>query len=154
MRKIDVLAGVVLIGLCASAVSAQRNNFFNRGGVGLFNPIIDTVQSGDRLVVQPTVSADRKYVTLTGQYQTSNVVAIQNFPFFGVVNGQGGGPVGGAGGAAAGGAGGAGGGGAMIGLPVIQVINGDMNVSVPLTIKKPGAGPVLHQQGMFLISPP
>jgi len=50
--------------------------------VGLFNPIIDTVQSGDRLVVRPTVSADRKYVTIGGQYQSSNVIAIQDFPFF------------------------------------------------------------------------
>ncbi|HEV8379600.1 MAG TPA: hypothetical protein VGP99_12175, partial [Tepidisphaeraceae bacterium] len=81
MRKIELFAGVVLIGLCASAASAQRNNFFNNGGVGLFNPIIDTVQSGDRLVVRPTVSADRKYVTLSGEYQSSNVIAIQNFPF-------------------------------------------------------------------------
>src|SRR4051812_49831183 len=87
MRKIELLAAaVVLIGLCASAASAQRNNFFNNGGVGLFNPIIDTVQSGDRLVVRPTVSADRKYVTIGGEFQSSNVIAIQNFPFFGAVN--------------------------------------------------------------------
>ncbi len=149
MRKIELLAGVVLIGLCASAASAQRNNFFNNGGVALFNPIIDTVQSGDRLVVQPTVSADRKYVTIGGQFQSSNVIAIQNFPFFGLV-GQGG---------AVGGAGGAGGGnlppgGAQIQLPIVQIINVEINASAPVTIQKPGSGPVLRQQGMFLISPP
>lgn len=153
MRKIEVLAGVVLIGLCASAASAQRNNFFNNGGVGLFNPIIDTVQSGDRLVVLPTVSADRKYVTLSGTYQSSNVIAIQNFPFFGVVNQ--GGPVGGAGGGGGAAAGGnLQGGGPQIQLPLIQVINIDMNVSAPVSIQTPGPGPVLLQQGMFLISPP
>lgn len=149
MRKIELFAGVVLIGLCASAASAQRNNFFNNG-VGLFNPIIDTVQSGDRLVVQPTVSADRKYVTLSGSYQTSNVIAIQNFPFFGVV-GQGG-PVGGAGGGAVQG-GNLPPGGAQLQLPVMQVIGLDINASAPVTIQR-ARGPVLQQQGMFFISPP
>lgn len=143
MRKLSLLAGLVLVGLCASSASAQ-NRFFNNG-VGLFNPIIDTVQSGDRLVVTPVVSADRKYVTITGSYQTSNVIAIQNFPFFGVV-GQGG-PVGGAGGNLQGG-------GAQLQLPVMQVIGGNFNVSAPVSFQRPGPGPVLHQQGMFLISPP
>src|SRR5438067_820990 len=90
MRKIELLAGVVLIGLCGSSALAQRN-FFNRGGVGLFNPIIDTVNTGDRLVVQPTVSADRKYVTLSGTYQNAQLIAIQTFPVFGIANGGGGG---------------------------------------------------------------
>jgi len=153
MRKIQLFAGVVLIGLCASAASAQRNNFFNNGGVGLFNPIIDTVQSGDRLVVRPTVSADRKYVTIGGEFQSSNVIAIQNFPFFGVVNQ--GGPVGGAGGGVGAGQGGnLGAGGAQIQLPVMQVINLEINASAPISIQKPRPGPVLQQQGMFLISPP
>jgi len=152
MRKIELLAGVVLIGLCASAASAQRNNFFNNGGVALFNPIIDTVQSGDRLVVQPTVSADRKYVTLSGTYQTSNVIAIQNFPFFGLQNQ--GGPVGGAGGGAGGQGGNLAPGGAEIQLPITQIINLDMNASAPVSIQTPRPGPVLLQQGMFRISPP
>jgi hypothetical protein len=70
--------------LCSSAAFGQANapNFFNRGGVALFNPIIDVVNSGNRLVVRPTVSADRKYVTISGQFQNTQVVAIQNFPFF------------------------------------------------------------------------
>jgi general secretion pathway protein D len=55
-------------------------------GVGLFNPIIDTVQTGVRLVVQPTVSADRKYVTLSLQPQVSQLVALSNFPVFGLAN--------------------------------------------------------------------
>ena len=154
MRKIELLAGVVLIGLCASAASAQRNNFFNNGGVALFNPIIDTVQSGDRLVVQPTVSADRKYVTLSGTYQSSNVIAIQNFPFFGLANQ--GGAVGGAGGGGGGGGGAFQGpaGGPQIQLPIIGINSVEMNASAPVSIQKPGPGPVLRQQGMFLISPP
>ncbi len=55
-------------------------------GVGLFNPIIDTVQTGVRLVVQPTVSADRKYVTLSLQPQVSSLVGLTNFPVFGIAN--------------------------------------------------------------------
>jgi len=55
-------------------------------GVGLFNPIIDTVQTGVRLVVQPTVSADRKYVTLSLQPQVSQLVDLKNFPVFGLAN--------------------------------------------------------------------
>ena len=55
--------------------------------VGLFNPIISTVQSGVRLVVQPTVSADRKYVTLSLQPQVSQLVSLVNFPVFGVTTG-------------------------------------------------------------------
>jgi hypothetical protein len=152
MRKIELFAGVVLIGWCASAVSAQNNNFFNRGGVGLFNPIIDVVNTGDRLVVRPVVSADRKYVTITGQYQSANLVSIQNFPFFGVANQ--GGLVGGAGGGAAPQGGNPGAGGPQVQQPVIQLINLDMNISVPVSIRRPGPGPVLQQQGMFLISPP
>ena len=152
MRKIELFVGVVLIGLCASAASAQRNNFFNNGGVGLFNPIIDTVQSGDRLVVRPTVSADRKYVTIGGEFQSSNVIAIQNFPFFGAVNQ--GGPVGGAGGGAPVQGGNPGAGGPQIQLPVIQLINVEMNASAPVSIQTPRPGPVLQQQGMFRISPP
>jgi hypothetical protein len=139
--RLSLLASVVLIGLLSSAAQAQ-NNFFNNG-VGLFNPVIDTVQSGSRLVVQPTVSADRKYVTLSGSYQQSQVVAIQNFPFFGV---QGGGNVGGGGAPVQ----------QNIQLPQTQFIGGDFNVSVPVSIQRPGPGPVLHQQGMFLLetSPP
>src|SRR3954465_10069730 len=129
MRKIELLAGVVFIGLCGSSALAQRN-FFNRGGVGLFNPIIDTVNTGNRLVVQPTVSADRKYVTLSGQYQTANLVKLQDFPFFGVVNQ--GGPVGGAGGGAAPQGANPAAGGPQIQQPVFQLINLEMNASVPV----------------------
>ncbi|HEV8607032.1 MAG TPA: hypothetical protein VGQ99_16950 [Tepidisphaeraceae bacterium] len=150
MRRIELLAGVVLICLCASAAQAQNNNFFNRGGVGLFNPIIDVVNTGNSLVVQPTVSADRKYVTLTGRYQNAQLVRIENFQFFGIANQ--GGPVGGAGGGAQQGQ--QPGGGGQIQLPVMQVIGLDINASAPVEIRKPGPGPVLRQQGMFLISPP
>lgn len=75
---------VASLGLSFSA-QAQRN-FYNNGGVALYNPIVDTVTSGTRIVVSPTVSADRKYVTLSTVAQVSQVVKIENFPFFGINN--------------------------------------------------------------------
>ena len=44
-----------------------------------FNPTISTVQSGVLLDVQATVSADRKYVTLTLRPQLSNLLALVPF---------------------------------------------------------------------------
>ncbi len=78
-----------LIVMCVLGLSVSvqaQNNFFNNGGVALYNPIVDTVTSGTQLVVSPTVSADRKYVTLSTVVQSSQIVKIQNFPFFGINN--------------------------------------------------------------------
>jgi type II secretory pathway component GspD/PulD (secretin) len=94
-------------------------------GVGLFNPIIDTVQTGVRLVVQPTVSADRKYVTLSLQPQVSSLVSLTTFPVFGIANQNNGGGNGG------------GNGGqtqvfqATIQLPILDITSVNTIVSVP-----------------------
>ncbi|MGA2499098.1 MAG: hypothetical protein ABSH20_15255 [Tepidisphaeraceae bacterium] len=78
---------VVVFSVLGLSLAAQaQNNFYNGGGVALYNPIVDTVTSGTQLVVSPTVSADRKYVTLSTVVQVSQVVKIQNFPFFGINN--------------------------------------------------------------------
>jgi hypothetical protein len=61
-------------------LARAQNNFFNRGGVALYEPVVDVVNSGARLVATPTVSADRKYVTLSMQPELSQLVALQNFP--------------------------------------------------------------------------
>jgi Flp pilus assembly secretin CpaC len=53
-------------------------------GVGLYNPIPDVTASGVRLIVQPTVSADRKYVTLSLQPTITKLKNLVNFPVFGV----------------------------------------------------------------------
>ncbi len=94
-------------------------------GVGLFNPIIDTVQTGVRLVVQPTVSADRKYVTLSLQPQVSQLVRLDSFPVFGIANQNGNN-------------GGGGGGGnnntvfqATLQLPILNLTSVNTIVSVP-----------------------
>lgn len=62
-----------------AALGQARRDFFNRD-VLLYNPIIDVVNSGSRLVVQPTVSRDMKYVTVSGQFQAAQVVRIESFP--------------------------------------------------------------------------
>ena len=48
---------------------------------GLFQPTIDTVQNGVLLDVAATVSADRKYVTLTLQPQLSTLIGFFTFQF-------------------------------------------------------------------------
>ncbi len=59
---------------------------FNSNGVATFDPVIDTVQSGALLDAQATVSADRKYVTLTMRPQLSTVIAFFTFQFQGDPN--------------------------------------------------------------------
>ena len=61
-----------------------------------FDPTIDTIESGVVLDVAATVSADRKYVTLTLRPQLSRIISITPFPVFGGTvfgngNGNGGG---------------------------------------------------------------
>src|SRR5947207_15054070 len=93
------LGNLLVIGLAilcmATPARAQNRRFFG-GGVGLFNPIVDTVSTGARMVVSPTVSADRKYVTISGQFQNAQLLSIQNFPFFQINQNGAGGIVGGA----------------------------------------------------------
>lgn len=55
--------------------------------VGLFNPIIDIIPSGVTLVVTPTVSADRKYVTMALNPQVRQLVSLVSFPVFGLTTG-------------------------------------------------------------------
>lgn len=84
------LAFVVVAGILAVSgeARAQNRDFFD-GGVGLFDPVIDVVWSGAQLVVGPTVSADRKYVTISGRFENTQLQRIENFQFFGA-NGVGG----------------------------------------------------------------
>jgi hypothetical protein len=80
MNRLTTLAfAAAALGIAATA-QANGRNFFNRGGVALYNPVVDVVNSGARLVAAPTVSADRKYVTVSAQPQLSQIVSIANFP--------------------------------------------------------------------------
>ena len=52
-------------------------------GIAAFTPTVSTVQSGVLLDVAATVSADRKYVTLTLRPTLSNLVSLATFPVTG-----------------------------------------------------------------------
>lgn len=60
-------------------------------GVGLYDPEIDIVRTGVVLFVQPTVSADRKYVTMNLQPTVTQLIALRTFNVAGVNTGTGGG---------------------------------------------------------------
>src|SRR5204863_7176259 len=67
----------VLVATSRAYVS-DLNPVVGSNAVG-FDPTISTVQSGVLLDVQATVSADRKYVTLTLRPQLSNLLALVPF---------------------------------------------------------------------------
>jgi hypothetical protein len=109
-------AGVFLLTFLAARPAAAQQ-FFG-AGASIFDPEIGVVQSGVKNDVQATVSADRKYVTLTMRASQAQLLSLNEFTVQvgnggaagGFVGGAGGG--GGNGGAAAGGGGGGAGGGA------------------------------------------
>jgi hypothetical protein len=63
----------------ANAQVREAPPFF--GNNAIFDPEISVVESGAKLDVQATVSADRKYVTMTARPQLANLVAIREFTF-------------------------------------------------------------------------
>jgi hypothetical protein len=83
----------------ARPAAAQAPPFFGRGAT-IFDPEIGVVQSGVLNDVQATVSADRKYVTITTRATNAQLLALREFTFQ-VGNGAPQGFVGGAGGGAA-----------------------------------------------------
>jgi hypothetical protein len=82
MTRTHLALGVtaLVLTMAASRAAAQAPPFFNGGG-GIFDPEIDVIESGMLLDVQATVSADRKYVTLTPRIQNTDLVAIREFAF-------------------------------------------------------------------------
>lgn len=83
------IVACLVVALTTSSASAQ--NFFG-GGVVAYDPEISTVSSGVVMDVQPTVSYDKKYVTIGMQVQDSNLIALRNFqvaPPIGSVQAQG-----------------------------------------------------------------
>ena len=78
------LAAAAIAGLVSTAKAQVREipAFFGGGGnQAAFDPEIDIVESGAKLDVQATVSADRKYVTMTARPQLANLVALREFTF-------------------------------------------------------------------------
>jgi hypothetical protein len=64
----------------AAARPASAQPFFGRGAT-IFDPEISTVQSGVVHDVQATVSADRKYVTMTMRSTSAQLLSLQEFAF-------------------------------------------------------------------------
>src|SRR5215210_5981667 len=104
-----VATTILTLSLTAPRAGAQAPPFFGGGG-GIFDPEISVVESGIVADVQATVSADRKYVTLTSRFQQADLLALREFAF----QVGGGGQVGGAQGAGVGAAGAGAAGGAAV----------------------------------------
>jgi hypothetical protein len=90
-RKLAIVAGVSAM-LAVGAARAQIPPPFIGGGTA-FDPEVGVVQSGAGLDAQATVSADRRYVTITTNLNNSQLLdlkqfAVQqtNFGFVGGVN--------------------------------------------------------------------
>lgn len=139
MRLTHLLTAFTLF-LLPTLASAQATSGF--GGSSLFEPEIDIVNSGVILDTQATVSADRKYVTMTMRPSNTQLLALRSFTF--QSSGPAVGNIGG-GGAAGGAAGGIGGG--LSNLPnSTQPPAGGINAPVRLS---PGAGPaIMNQRGI------
>ena len=73
-------AAAVVVVLVGSATPSLGQAFLG-GGVAAFDPEISVVESGAKLDTQATVSADRKYVTLTVRAQTSQLLNLREFVF-------------------------------------------------------------------------
>lgn len=83
---------IAVLSLPAPRAGAQAPFF---GAAAIFDPEIDVVESGMILDAQATVSADRKYVTVTSRVQNAQLLAIREFAFqvgAGGAGGQVGGP--------------------------------------------------------------
>jgi hypothetical protein len=84
MSRVTLLAVACSAVLAAFVPAAQAQvreipPFF--GNNAAFDPEISVVESGAKLDVQATVSADRKYVTMTMRPQLANLIALREFTF-------------------------------------------------------------------------
>src|SRR4051812_18139298 len=87
MRSTSLLAAVVGVAsflVTAFATPARAAPFLPSGNS--FDPEIGIVESGALLDTTATVSADRKYVTLTMRPQLSTLIALREFTFQNGVN--------------------------------------------------------------------
>jgi hypothetical protein len=122
---------LVAIAMMMCAPCFSRGQVF--GNNALFEPTIDIVNSGAKLDVQATVSADRKYVTMTLRPQNAQLLELRSFQF------QGGGNIGLPGGFIGG---------------VVPVIGGAIGMTIPkapnapVTLREGNGGAVLLQRGI------
>ena len=79
-RSAAIPAALFLLTLAAARPAAAQVPFFGRGTT-IFDPEIGVVQSGIVSDVQATVSADRKYVTMTMRATNAQLLSLQEFAF-------------------------------------------------------------------------
>src|SRR5690349_20383827 len=79
MRRLWLVVVALASGLGCPLLARAQVPFF--GGPSAFSPEISVVNSGVLNDVQATVSADRKYVTLTMRPQSSQLLALREFSF-------------------------------------------------------------------------
>jgi hypothetical protein len=77
--QLCLAATVIALGLPAVARAQVVGVPF--GNSAIFEPEVDVVNSGVVMDAQATVSADRKYVTLTMRTQQSDLLALRTFNF-------------------------------------------------------------------------
>jgi len=123
------LVAVVVLFACPMFARAQLGAFGNNA---LFEPQVDVVNSGVVMDAQATVSADRKYVTLTMRTQNSQLLSLQTFQFQGA--GGMGGIVGGVNPVIAGAA------GALIAIP--------QRPNTPMRVSTGNGGAILLRRGI------
>ena len=127
-RNLSIILATLAVAIVVALPSSARAQFIS-GGVSAFEPQIDVVNSGVLQDVQATVSADRRYVTITARPTNAQLMALRPFSFQ-----TGGGiqlPVGGVNTAA---------------VPVLRA-----NVVNPPVTLGTGVGVVLSQRGMTRI---
>lgn len=87
MKYFTIITSFILF--FPTVLFSQNRNFFNRDVI-LYTPIIDVVNSGNIISVAPSVSSDNKYVSLTVNAVSTNVVEIKSvegfFKFKGIEN--------------------------------------------------------------------
>jgi len=132
MKHSSILLAAAFV-LCSPLVLRAQfvPPFYNYGGIVAYQPVVDTILSGTSLTLRPTVSHDRKYVTLGMSASLSHLVELHNFPV-----------VVGAGGLV---------GGALPAAPVAGTPAVDVNASLPVRIQTGRGGEVLRRPGMTRI---
>src|SRR3954453_15757476 len=82
MRCTLLLPAAAALGLLACLAPAARGQVPFASSTGTaFDPEISVVQSGVVNDIQATVSADRKYVTMTMRSTQSTLIALRDFTF-------------------------------------------------------------------------
>ena len=79
MRRIDAFVAAMFLAVCVGLSPRAMAQGFMGGGTA-YDPEVGVVESGAKLDATATVSADRKYVTITARADNSDLRALVLFP--------------------------------------------------------------------------